>query len=401
MAAVSEKALMTLEHAREAVLTAAARPLEAEVVPVAGAAGRVLAEDVVAAADVPGFANSAMDGYAVRAGEAGREVRIVGESRAGSPAPAPVGEGEAIAISTGAAVPAGAQSVVPVEHTERGSDGVVTLLREAVPHANIRDAGEDLTAGSLALPAGTPLGPAEVALAISAGRAEVRCARRPRVAILATGDELAAPGAPLEPGQIHDSNAPALAAYATADGAEVVAAEEVSDERAATEAALRRALQLADVVVVSGGVSVGPHDHVKPALDALGVQERFWRVALKPGKPVWFGSREATLAFGLPGNPVSAVVCFVLFVRPALRALQGADPLPRRGVARLAEDAPRNPARTEAVRVTLEAAADGTLRARSKGSHLLSSLRGADALALIPAGDSPLPAGSPVDFEPI
>jgi molybdopterin molybdotransferase len=403
MVAVSEKPLLDLESARQIVVAAAAPPLGSESVGVEAAAGRVLAENVSAQGDVPGFANSAMDGYAVRAGPAGRELRVVDESRAGRPASAAVGHGEAIRISTGAAVPAGAESVVPVERVQE-SDGAVVLEAEAAPHANIRDAGEDLRAGTRALDAGTVLGPAELAIAVAAGRGTVPCARRPRLTVLATGDELVPPGADLGPGQIHNSNAVALAALAARSGGEVVRADAVPDDREATGAILSGALDEADVVAISGGVSVGPHDHVKPALATLGVEERFWRVALKPGKPVWFGTRERTLVFGLPGNPVSAVVCFLLFVRPALRALQGAPPLPAPEVARLAQDVPRNPARLEAVRVALDTGDDGVERARptgAQGSPLLSSLLGADALALVPPGDGPLPAGSLVACERI
>jgi molybdopterin molybdotransferase len=398
-ARVSE--FLSVADARAAVIAAAAPPLDAEPVAVGEALGRVLGEDVTARTDVPPFANSAMDGYAVLAGPAGRELRIVDESRAGAPATRSVGEGEAIRISTGAPVPAGASSVVPVEQASE-NDGAVRLEAEARPRGNIRDAGEDLRAGARVLAAGTPLGPAELGVAVAAGRAELACARRPRVAVLATGDELAPPGAELGPGQIHNSNAVALAALAARDGAEVVGAANVPDDRATTTAALADALERADVLCVSGGVSVGPHDHVKPALDTLGVEERFWRVALKPGKPTWFGTRAARLVFGLPGNPVSAVVCFVLFVRPALRALQGAEPLPRRETAALAEDVPRSPAREEAVRVRLEAAPGSPPLARPtgpQGSHMLSSLLGADALAFVPPGEAPLPAGSEVAVE--
>jgi molybdopterin molybdotransferase len=403
MPAVSEKPLLDLQSAREIVVTASVGPLASETVAVTAASGRVLAEDVTARGDVPGFANSAMDGYAVMAGPAGRELRVVDESRAGRPATAPVRDGEAIRISTGAAVPAGAESVVPVERVQE-SEGAVVLQVDAASHANIRDAGEDLRAGTRVLSAGTLLGPAELAVAVAAGRRTVACARRPRVTVLATGDELVSPGADLGPGQIHNTNAVALSALAARAGGEVVRADAVPDDRQATESILASALDEADVVAVSGGVSVGPHDHVKPALATLGVEERFWRVALKPGKPVWFGARERTLVFGLPGNPVSAVVCFLLFVRPALRALQGAPPLPAPEVARLAEDVPRNPVRLEAVRVALDTGDDGVARARltgAQGSHMLSSLLGADALALVPPGDAPLPAGSPVTFERI
>jgi molybdopterin molybdotransferase len=399
--------LLSLAQAREIVVATAAPPLEDESVAVGDALGRVLAEAVEAAADVAPFANSAMDGWAVRAGPAGRELRVVDESRAGHPATRAVGDGEAIRISTGAPVPVGAESVVPVEHA-RETDGAVVLEREAVAGANIRQAGEDLQAGTEVLAPGTVLRAGELGAAVAAGRATLRCARRPRVAVVVTGDELVAPGAALGPGQIHNSNATMLIALAAAAGADMVTAPDagtaVGDDRAATEAALAAALQTADVVLVSGGVSVGPHDHVKPALHALDVQERFWRVAVKPGKPVWFGARDRTLVFGLPGNPVSAAACFVLFARPALRALQGADPLPLPLRARLAQDVRRSPDREQAVRIRLAPGANGALEAHPtgpQGSHMLSSLVGADALALIPRGDGPMPAGELVSVDPM
>jgi molybdopterin molybdotransferase len=283
-------------------------------------------------------------------------------------------------------------------------DGVVVPRQDVAAGDHVREAGDDLRGNTVALRAGTPLDAAGLAVAVTAGRAELRCARRPRVALLATGDELRPPGAELAPGQIHNSNVVSLGALAEGCGGEVVTAGGVPDDPAATEASLAAAIGAADVVAVSGGVSVGPHDHVKPALEALGVEEVFWRVSLKPGKPVWFGRRDGTLVFGLPGNPVSAYVCFLLFARPALRALQGAEPLPAPATAQLAHDLPRNRSREEAVRVTLSTGEDGVARATSTGaqeSHLLSSLLGADALALVPPGDSPLRAGSVVPVEKI
>jgi molybdopterin molybdotransferase len=391
-------ALLSIDEARARVL-AAVEPLgPPEEIPVAAALGRVLARDLAAAGDVPPFANSAMDGFAVRAGEAGRRLHVAGESRAGLPAAGALDEGTAIRISTGAALPAGAQAVVRLEDA-REEDGQVVLAVAADPGHNVRRAGEDLRAGTVVLRAGARLGPAELALAVGAGAAALACAPRPRVAVLCTGDELREPGAPLGPGQIHNANAVALAAQTERLGAEVVVAGRVPDDRAATEAALERALAQADLVVVSGGVSVGPHDHVKPALDALGVQERFWRVSLQPGKPTWFGTRAGRLVLGLPGNPVSAMVTFALFARPALLALQGAPGEPARGVARLAVAVPRNPERQQALRVALRTADDGALEARPtgpQGSHIVSSMVGADALALIPAGSGRLPAGTPV-----
>src|SRR5437867_3251600 len=196
--------LLSIDEARAKVL-AAVRPLPAEDVGVGDALGRVLAEDVAAAADVPGFANSAMDGFAVRSGQAGRRLRVVGESRAGAPAAVLVGDGEAIRISTGAALPDGADGVLQVELTDDEGDAVV-LRDDVAPGRNVRPAGDDLRAGDVVLPAGTRLGPAEVGVAVAAGRASLRCARLPRLAIIATGDELRAPGEPLAPGQLHDSN---------------------------------------------------------------------------------------------------------------------------------------------------------------------------------------------------
>jgi molybdopterin molybdotransferase len=245
--------------------------------------------------------------------------------------------------------------------------------------------------------AGATLGPAEIGVAVNAGRASVGVASRPHVAILATGDELTDPGAPLGPGQIHDSNAPMLAALARQAGAEV-RARRVGDRRAATTEAIREALGEADLLVLSGGVSVGPHDHVKPALEANDVEQVFWRVALRPGRPTWFGVRrgDGTLVLGLPGNPVSAYVTFALFARPAIERLQGVSETTRTAKARLAVAIPRHPDRDECVRVRIDEQGAATPTG-PQGSHILSSLLGADGLAVIPRGEGDLPAGSVVD----
>ena len=389
-------ALLSIDDARARVLAAAA-PLAAEDVGVGEALDRVLAQDVVAAADVPGVANSAMDGFAVRSGPAGRRLRIVGESRAGAPAAAAVAEGDAIRISTGALLPAGADAVLEVERVAV-ADGTVELGDDVAAGRNVRPPGDDLRAGQVVLRAGTRLGPAELGAAVGAGSGSLRCARRPALAIVATGDELRAPGEPLAPGQLHDSNGITLAALAARAGGDVVFATRAADTPEATRAAIGAALE-ADVVVLSGGVSVGPHDHVKGALDALGVREAFWRVALRPGKPTWFGTRDGRLVFGLPGNPVSSMVTFLLFVRPALARLQGAPAPPPRLRAELAVAVPRRPERDECVRVRLE---EGRARPTGpQGSHQLYSMVGADGLAVIPAGEGELPAGASVEVEPI
>jgi molybdopterin molybdotransferase len=401
--------LITIDDAQGRVLDAV-RPLEAEDVPLGDALGRVLAQDVASPIDVPPFDSSAMDGYAVVAGPEA-ELDVVGESRAGRPAEKAVEPGEAIRISTGGAVPGGATAVVPLEQSEavggdagapREEAGPARVRVEASsPGDNIRRAGEDVRAGRVVVAAGTSFGPAELGVAASVGRGTLRCARRPRVAIVVTGDELTEPGRPLPPGGIYSSNGWALAAQAERAGARVAARETVGDDAEATRGALSRGLDATDVLIVSGGVSVGPHDHVKPALTDLGVDELFWGVRLRPGKPTWFGKRGDTLVFGLPGNPVSAMVGFHLFVRPALAAMQGADPSAPRSTATLTEPIARHRKREQAVRVHLETSANGW-RARAtgpQGSHMLTSMLGASALARIAPGEGEVPAGERVEVE--
>ncbi|HTU85387.1 MAG TPA: gephyrin-like molybdotransferase Glp [Solirubrobacteraceae bacterium] len=394
--------LITTARARELVSTLT-QPIGEEVVAIGDARDRVLAQDLTAAGDVPPFPCSAMDGYAITPGPAGRTLTVVAESRAGLPSDRTLSEGEAIRISTGGAVPPGATAVIPQENVE-AQDATITTRTATRERDHIRDRGEDMKAGTTVLRAGSVLGAAELGAAVAAGAAELVVARRPRVRVFTTGDELKAPGEPLGPGEIHNSNGPMLVALVEHQGACAPPAGRLPDDRAATEAGLAAALDDADVVIVTGGVSVGPHDHVKPALSALGVEEIFWRVALQPGKPTWFGRRGSTLVFGLPGNPVSAVVTFALFVAPALAALQGRAP--ERLLydeATLATDLPRNPDREQAVRVRLERR-NGRLTAiptGPQGSHIVTSLLGADALALVPAGQGALPAGAMVALEPL
>jgi molybdopterin molybdotransferase len=388
--------LLAIAEARSRVLDAV-RPLPAENVAISDALGRVLAQDVRSPIAVPPFDSSAMDGYAVIAGDAA-ELEVVAEARAGHPSDAALSTGQAIAISTGAAVPEGATAVIPVERTQQ-VDGRVSVPATS-EGANIRRSGEDVAEGEVVLHAGDRLGPAELGVAASVGRAELACARRPRVALLVTGDELTEPGEPLSPGGIYSSNAYALAGQVERAGAELVQTERVPDTELATLAALTAALAAADVVIVSGGISVGAHDHVKAAFAELGVREIFWGVSLRPGKPTWFGTRDATLAFGLPGNPVSAMVTFQLFARPALAALQGGDPADTRTTAVLDRPVPRNARREQAVRVRL-ARGDGGWRAEptkdAQGSHVLTSMLGADGLALIAPGEGD--ATGPVEVE--
>jgi molybdopterin molybdotransferase len=403
--------LISVEEARARVLARAAR-LEAEAVPVGQAVGRVLAEDATSADDVPGFDNSAMDGFAVRAAdtEAAAEgspvtLEVADESRAGAPASSGVGPGEAIRISTGAALPEGSDSVIRLEEAAE-SNGSISFEVAVAPGRDIRRAGEDIVAGDTVVEAGTPIGPAEAGVLVSIGAAEVSCTRRPRLAVVCTGDELLGPEEPMIPGGVRNSNAYTVPALAARTGAEVVAVERVPDEPQATKESLARALE-ADVAVVCGGVSVGEHDHVKQALGELGAEEDFWGVALRPGRPTWFGTHAGgpaaggALVFGLPGNPVSAYVTFVLFARPALRALAGAPESVDRARATLAAEVPRLPKRDQAVRCGLELTDAGWSAQPTgpQGSHVLTSMLGADALAVIAAGPGAAPAGESIEVE--
>jgi molybdopterin molybdotransferase len=395
-----------LERARELILSRAAA-LAAERVALHDALGLYLAEDIVAPEPVPAFDNSAMDGFALRAGDtrgasrgAPALLRIAGESRAGSPAAAALEVGEAMRISTGAAMPAGADAVIRVEAT-REEDGRVEIGEELAPGRDVRRAGEDVEPGQRVLRRGTRIGAAELGVLASAGAAVVACHRRARVRVLTSGDELLEPDEEMRPGGVRNSNAYSIPALAEAAGAEATLAGLAADDPAATRAAIAPALDSADVVVLCGGVSVGAHDHVKGAFAELGVEESFWGVKLKPGKPTWFGTRGETLVFGLPGNPVSAMVTFLLLVRPALAALGGGKPQSWRTRARLASHCHQQPGRTQAVRCGLELHEDGwhAHPFERQGSHVLTSMLGADCLALLPPGDDSLAAGQRVEVE--
>jgi molybdopterin molybdotransferase len=400
--------LIEIEEARRLVLERVS-PLPGERVPLREALGRVLAVEVSAADPVPGFDNSAMDGFAVRAAdtasassEAPVTLEVVDESRAGRPAERPVGPGEAILISTGAMVPEGADSVVRIEDT-RSRDGRVEIGVAVETGRNVRRAGEDVRSGEAVVRPGTVLGPAELGVIASVGRDAVECTRRPSICVLTTGDELHEPGEPLGPGGVRNSNAHSVPALVERAGAEVVRVETVPDKLAATRGAIKRALD-SDVVVICGGVSVGEHDHVRAALAELGVEEAFWGVALRPGRPTAFGTHAGgALVFGLPGNPVSAMVTFLLLARPAIEALLGSNPRRQRVTAILDEDYAKKPGRAHAVRCRLELAEDGW-HARTtgeQGSHVLTSMLGAEALALIPTGSGSVSAGERVEIEPL
>jgi molybdopterin molybdotransferase len=387
---------LTLEEAHERVLKAA-RPLPAETVPISVASGRVCADDVRARVDLPPFASSAMDGFAVRAADLPGTLRIVGESAAGQPFDAQLERGCAVAISTGAVVPDGADAVVPIENVVR-QDNDVEISESASAGAHIRPRGGDVTAGEVVVSAGVWLTPGRLAAAAASGASERRCVRRPRVAVLATGSELVDPGGDLRPGQIYETNSLMLSSELAAAGAEVATEPPVADDEGELRDALERGLA-ADILVTLGGVSVGEHDLVRAAQRELGVEESFWRVSIKPGKPVSFGVRGERLVFGLPGNPVSSLVGCELFVKPALRALQGiADPLPRFEPGRLAAGLRRNEERDEFVRARLRFDGDVLVLEPVTGqeSHMIVRSAGADALVHVPRGNGELAAGSTV-----
>ncbi len=437
-----EGALLPVEAAREQILAAIAGPLPTEEVQITAALGRVVAVDARATTDLPPWDNSAMDGYAVLAADvsgaseaAPAVLQVVGEAAAGKPSTVTVTPGRAVRIATGAPLPAGADAVVQVELTTartaqgspaggRGRQAVGPLPAAVAVHApvalgtSIRRRGGDLATGSLVLVPGEAIRPASLGLAAGAGVVSVSVYRRPRVAVLATGDEIRATGEPLGPNGIPDANGPGLRAMAAAAGAEVIDLGIARDQLADVTERLRRGIAAADVVIVSGGVSVGPYDVVRTAFEGVGTIN-LWRVAVQPGKPFAFGTAQrptggSVLLFGLPGNPVSSYVTFELFVRPALRRLAGLTELlrpsepgvlveattksaGRRAYLRVEveRDAAGNPVRDRQGRLLVHLA--GSRQSAGQGSHVLSTLASADALAAVAEPLEEVPAGTTVD----
>lgn len=361
--------------------------------------GRVLAEDLMARSPLPGFDYSAMDGYAVTrdsfAGEGPWSLPVRGESRAGALA-SPLMVGSACRIFTGAPIPEGADTIVMQEDVTRDGDSARFAEVPALG-AHIRRRGEDLPEGAIAVAKGTRLNPFHIGLAAAVDRNELLVARRPRVTILCTGEELRSPGSPAIPGTIPDSNGPSLAALVAAAGAIPVLAPRTGDTLEATEAALRGALRGCDLLLTVGGVSVGEHDLVRAALERVGAELEFWKVQIRPGKPLAFGRHGETSILGLPGNPVSAQLTFALFGMPLLRAMQGdRAPIPLRGRARLQNELRQKPGRTGFYRAQLQG--DLAITASNQASGSAVSLAQADALLILPADSAGLPAGESVEF---
>jgi molybdopterin molybdotransferase len=392
--------LITIDDALERVLEHV-RLLGVEDVALEESLGRVVREPACAVVDLPPFPSSAMDGFAVRAAETPGKVPVVFRVAAGSAPPGPLPAGSAAGIATGGTVPEGADAVVPVEVVDDRGDVVVIPVASGGQH--VRPRGGDVHAGDVVVGVGTRIGAVHIGALAAAGVASVVCSARPRVAIVATGSELRNPGESLEPGQIYESNRRMIAAALAGSGAEIEVLPVVPDDEDAHRAALADALD-ADVVVSSGGVSMGPHDLVRRVTADLGVREVFWGVAIKPGKPLAFGVRGATLVFGLPGNPVSSLVGALVFVQTALLALQGhANPGPPYAPGRLAAALRRNPHRDEFVRARRLESTDGAVLEPVTGqeSHMIVRAATADALVHVPRGEGDVPAGGSVRYLPL
>jgi len=390
--------LIGIDEARRRVVEAVPR-LGDEPVVLAAALGRVLAEDVTSAIAVPPFDSSAMDGFALRSEDTPGTLPVPLRIAAGAPAGRALASGEAMGIATGGVVPEGADAVIPFEYVV-DRDNTIEVQESVAPGANVRPAGGDLRQGTVVVEAGVRLGAAQVAALSAAGIADVRVSQRPSAAVLATGSELRRPGEPLAPGQIYEANGVLIEVQLASAGAAVERLNTVADDEEAHRAALKRGLQ-GDILVTSGGVSVGPHDLVRKIEAELGVEEVFWGVSVKPGKPISFGVREGTLVFRLPGNPVSVLVSFELFVRPAVLALQGvAQPRPRFERGRLGGELERNPGRDELVRGRLVAGEDGPVIEPLPGreSHMIARAALADALVLVRRGEDRLRPGDSVEF---
>lgn len=395
-----------LRDAQRDVLAAVPR-LGSERVPVADAVGLALAEPVTARHDLPPFANSAMDGYAVIAldvASAPVTLRVLEDVPAGSVSTMEVVSGTAIKIMTGAPLPAGADAVVQVEDTEPG-DGEVRILAGVPSGTSVRPAGEDVASGTEVLATGDRLTPARLGVCASLGYHEPLVGRRPRVAIMSTGDEIVPPDTgELLPGKIRDANRYTLRGSLDELGVTVVDLGIVGDDAEELRARLGEAAETADVVVTSGGVSMGEYDLVKALLTDLGSVE-FWKVAMKPAKPFAFGRIGDTPFFGLPGNPVSVAVAFEQFLRPALLHMMGADKLFRPRVWGVLQDpVDTDPEKTVFLRVNVRSGGDGRLAVNlsgGQGSNILSALASADALAVVPVGTAGLAAGSLVELEMI
>ena len=401
-----DPASLTCEEALQRLLAAVTPITDRERVHLRAALGRVLAEPVHARFDVPAHTNSAMDGYAVASADLPAdgvgELVVVGTSLAGKPFREELRPGEAVRIMTGAVMPAGADTVLIQERVEE-RDGRIRFMPGNKPGQHVRRAGEDLATGAVAFRPGRRLSAADLGVIASLGVAEVEVLRRPRIAFFSTGDELRSLGEPLALGEIYDSNRYTLYGMLTQLGVELVDLGVVSDDPARLEDAFTRAARVADAVITSGGVSVGEADYTKEILGRLG-EVRFWKVAMKPGRPLAFGHIDGAWFFGLPGNPVSVMVTFYEFVRPALDKLMGTAPrLPWSMPARVTHALKKRPGRVEFQRGFLQRDAAGAVTVTptgDQGSGILSSMSQANCFIVLPLETAGVAAGATVEVQP-
>ncbi len=404
--------LLTVREAQEKIL-AVIHPVEPTIIALERAAGRVLAGDIAAPFDFPIFDNSSMDGFAVRAADtspaaparsASLTLRVVADIAAGSSPARRLGRSEAARIMTGAPLPGGADAIIPVEDTDfkmrdagAPAPEQVTIMRPARTGENVRPRGEDFKRGETILHGGQRLRAQDLGLLAMLGIAEVPVFRAPRVALFSSGDELVPVGAPLAPGQIHDSNSYALAAQIESCGAELIRLGVASDEHTAIQSLLDEAVKKsADMIVTSAGVSVGAFDFVKEAVESQGKLD-FWKVNMRPGKPLAFGQYRGLPYIGLPGNPVSAFVTFEVFARPAIQRLGGETPHPRPRTRVVLDEAVESDGRESYLRAVVNPSTGRARLTGHQGSGNLLSLVQANALLIIPAGVKSRPAGEEVD----
>ena len=404
MGCSDQPGMISLEDCRSRILENINAISDTETAPLARACGRVLATDLPAQLDMPPADNSAMDGYAFHHddGRKGNSLTVIGEALAGHPFAGNVKRGECVRIMTGANLPAGATTVIMQEDVE-AQDGAITLLRSSDKGNNVRPRAEDMQAGEPMLQAGRQLRPADIGLLASQGYADIPVMRQLRVALLSTGDELVAPGEPLGPGQIHDSNRHALRAMLERAGFQVLDRGRIPDDLPQLREAFQSAAAEADLVISTAGVSVGDADHVRTALDELG-DILVWRIAIKPGKPFAFGTLPGSYFFGLPGNPVSALVTLQQLAMPALVALQGGQwQAPLRLQATLAAPVRKKPGRTDFQRGRLHVDQSGALSVTplsGQGSGLVASMSRADCFIVLERERGDAEAGETVWVEP-
>jgi molybdopterin molybdotransferase len=400
------QSLLTVEQALESITSEIHAVEGKERLTITASLGRVLAEQVIAPFDVPPHRNSAMDGYAIRYEDldtaADTQLKVIGKSFAGQPFDGSVNKGEVVRIMTGAVVPTGADTVVMQEHVQADGDHI-TLSADHKLGQNIRHPGEDMKQGAQVLQAGRIINAADIGLMASLGIAEITVRRKPRVVIFSTGDELRGIGENLGEGDIYDSNRYTLRALLSRLNIDLIDMGVIRDDPQAIGNALQQAAETADMVITSGGVSVGEADFVKQKLDELG-KVGFWKIAMKPGKPLAFGKLGKAFFLGLPGNPVSVMATFILFARPAIQLMQGTNPeSPLRLRARLSSDIRKQPGRRDYQRGIFIQNPDGTLEASNtgiQGSHMLSSMSQANCFIVIPQESGSMSAGEEVEVIP-